>query len=127
MPAYIGAVGAQAAHLLEEYRTGFNREFPPVLGAQPRSSNAFLLFNIVSLLVFSVGAVGLLRGWRPAVVVALFLALGGGVLNGLAHVAFAARAGAIFQASTPRPSCSAQAARYLAFRLLRRSNTANVA
>src|SRR5215218_6501623 len=58
-PACIAAVGAQTAHLLEEYHTGFYREFPPVLGAQPWSSTAFLLFNLVWLLAFCAAVVGL--------------------------------------------------------------------
>jgi hypothetical protein len=117
-PACIAAVGAQTAHLLEEYHTGFYREFPPMLGAQPWSSNAFLLFNLVWLLAFGAGAAGLRRGWRPSMVVALFLALGGGVMNGLAHVAFAVRAGGYFPGlyTAPLVFCAGS---YLAFRLLR--------
>jgi len=82
----------------------------------------FLLFNLVWLLVFCLGAVGLLRGCRPAMVVALFLALGGGVLNGLAHVALAARVGGYFQGLYTAPLVLGVGS-YLAFRLLRRSST----
>ncbi|MFL5620945.1 MAG: HXXEE domain-containing protein [Gemmatimonadaceae bacterium] len=122
-PACIAAVGAQTAHLLEEYHTGFYREFPPVLGAQPWSSTAFLLFNLAWLVAFGAGAVGLRCAWRPSVVVALFLALGGGVLNGLAHLIFAVRVGGYFPGlyTAPLVFCAGS---YLAFRLLRRASVA---
>jgi len=121
VPAYLLAVGAQVAHLIEEYHTGFYREFPPVLGAAPWSGEAFLAFNLLWLLVFGLAAIGLLRGWGPAFAIALFLALGGGVLNGLAHVALAAMARGYFPGLYTAPLVLS-AGSYLAYRLLRRSS-----
>jgi len=121
VPAYLFAVGAQVAHLIEEYRAGFYREFPPVFGAAPWSGEAFLTFNLLWLLVFGLAAIGLTRGWRPAFAIALFLAFGGGVMNGLAHVAFAAMAGGYFPGiyTAPLVLCAGS---YLAYRLLHRSS-----
>ena len=123
VPAYLTAVAAQAVHMIEEYRAGFYREFPPVWGAAPWSSESFLVFNLAWLLVFGLAAVGLKRGWWLAVVVALFLALGGGVLNGIGHAALAVRAGGYFPGlyTAPLVFC---AGLYLASRLLRRSRVA---
>src|SRR5215212_1600541 len=69
-PVYVAAIGAQVAHLTEEYRTGFYRDFPPIFGQPPWSSELFLLFNLGWLLVFGLAGIGLMRGWRLAVVVA---------------------------------------------------------
>jgi hypothetical protein len=93
---YGAAVVVQCAHLLEEYRTGFYRVFPPVFGADPWSARRFLTFNVVWLIVFLIGGFGLVRGRRGAYLVAMFLALGGGVLNGLGHIALSIREGGYF-------------------------------
>lgn len=96
IPVYAVAVLVQCAHLAEEYSTGFHRAFPPVFGAEPWSGSRFLVFNFVWLAVFAMAGVGLRRGKRAAYLVALFLALGGGIGNGLGHLALAARAGGYF-------------------------------
>jgi hypothetical protein len=96
VPVYLAAVVVQCTHLAEEYATGFHRAFPPVLGAEPWSGGRFLAFNLVWLAVFAAGGVGLARSKRPAYLVALFLALGGGIGNGLGHLALVARAGGYF-------------------------------
>jgi len=118
--AYLLAVLVQALHFIEEYRASFYREFPPLVGAAPWSRPTFLLFNLAWLFVFVLAAQGLARRWRPAAVVALFLALGGGVLNGLGHFALAARASAYFPGLYTAP-LSLAAGSYLLLRILRRS------
>ena len=120
LPAYLLAVCAQGMHLVEEYRAGFYREFPPIVGAAPWSARAFLIFKVIWLAVFGLVALGLAHRWRPAVVVALFLALGGGVLNGFAHVALAIRVGGYFPGLYTAPLVFV-AGTYLALRVLRRS------
>jgi len=120
LPAYLLAVCAQSMHLVEEYRAGFYLEFPPILGAAPWSATAFLIFNVTWLVVFGLVALGVAHRWRPAAVGALFLALGGGVLNGLAHVALAIRVGGYFPGLYTAPVVFV-AGTYLALRVLRRS------
>lgn len=93
---YMVAVVVQCVHLAEEYRGGFHRVFPLVFDAEPWSGRRFLLFNFAWLAVFIAAGVGLVRGRRFAYLVALFLALGGGIGNGLGHIALAARAGGYF-------------------------------
>lgn len=93
---YAVAVVVQCAHLFEEYRTGFYRVFPPVFGADPWSARRFLVFNFVWLTVFLIAGFGLVRGRRGAYLVAMFLAIGGGILNGLGHLALSAREGGYF-------------------------------
>lgn len=120
LSAYLLALAAQGLHFIEEYRAGFYREFPPLVGAAPWSRSTFLLFNLAWLFVFVLAAQGVARRWRPAAVVVLFLALGGGVLNGLGHFALAARAGAYFPGLYTAP-LSLAAGSYLLLRILRRS------
>lgn len=93
---YALAVLVQCAHLVEEYLAGFYRVFPPVFGADPWSEQRFLIFNVVWLTIFVLAGVGLLRGRRVAYLVALFLAIGGGIGNGLGHLALSAREGGYF-------------------------------
>jgi len=93
---YALAVVVQCAHLVEEYLTGFYREFPAVFGASPWSEKRFLIFNFVWLTIFLSAGMGLARGRRVAYLVALFLAIGGGIGNGLGHLALSAREGGYF-------------------------------
>ncbi|HYN81987.1 MAG TPA: HXXEE domain-containing protein [Gemmatimonadaceae bacterium] len=93
---YALAVLVQCAHSVEEYLAGFYRVFPPVFGASPWSGRRFLIFNLVWLTIFVFAGVGLSRGRRAAHLVALFLAIGGGIGNGLGHLALSARGGGYF-------------------------------
>jgi hypothetical protein len=81
---------------VEEYRTGFYSVFPPVFGAEAWSAARFLTFNLVWLAIFVVAGFGIASSRRPAFIVALFLGLGGGIGNGLGHLALAARRGGYF-------------------------------
>ena len=94
--AYLVAVLVQCAHLVEEYSTGFYLALPPVFGTAPWSPMKFLLFNLAWLAVFLVAGIGIANSRRSAYVVALFLALGGGIGNGLGHLVMAARRGGYF-------------------------------
>ena len=93
---YALAVLVQCAHLVEEYLSGFYREFPAAFGVSPWSEKRFLTFNLVWLTIFVFAGVGLSRGRRAAYLVALFLAIGGGIGNGLGHLALSARVGGYF-------------------------------
>jgi hypothetical protein len=123
VPVYVAAIAAQVAHLTEEYRTGFYREFPPVLGQPPWSRELFLLFNLAWLIIFALAGIGLMRGWRVAVVAALFLALGGGILNGIVHATLAATVQGYFPGLYTAPLVFSIGT-YLAFRLLRHPDVA---
>jgi hypothetical protein len=120
LPAYFFAIVMQLLHLSEEYRSGFYRAFPPVFGAPAWSGSAFLLFNAIWLSVFGLGAYGLIRRSQWATVIAFFLALGGGVLNGLGHAVLAVQAGAYFPGLYTAPLVFV-AGSVLAFKLLRSS------
>ena len=94
--ALLLALLIQCVHLGEELRSGFFRAFPPVMGGEPWSARQFVIFNVVWLAIFLVATFGVTKGWRPAYVATLFLAIGGGIGNGLGHIALAIRAGGYF-------------------------------
>lgn len=96
MPVLLVAVFVQCVHLGEETWTGFYRAFPPVMGGEPWSERQFLIFNAVWLALFLAATLGVERRWRPAYVATLFLAIGGGIGNGLGHIALAIQAGGYF-------------------------------
>lgn len=96
LPVLIIAVLVQCVHLTEEIWSGFYRAFPPVMGGEPWSERQFVVFNVVWLAVFLAAAIGIEQRWRPAYVATLFLALGGGIGNGLGHVVLAIRAEGYF-------------------------------
>ena len=96
LPVFLVAVLIQCVHLSEEIWSGFFRAFPPMLGGGPWSEPQFVVFNVVWLAVFLAAAIGLEQRWRPAYVATLFLAIGGGIANGLGHIALAIRAEGYF-------------------------------
>jgi hypothetical protein len=123
LPFYSVAVLIQCAHLVEEYRAEFYKAFPALLGSVAWSASQFLAFNLVWLAIFVVAGIGLAREWRPAYLIALFLALGGGVGNGLGHILLAVRAGGYFPGLYTAP-LALLAGALLAFQLYRPRETA---
>jgi hypothetical protein len=99
----IAAVLVQIVHLIEELWSGFYRAFPPVLGGEAWSERQFVLFNLVWLGLFLLAGFGVARRWRPAYVVTLFLAIGGGIGNGLGHLVLALRAQGYFPGAYTAP------------------------
>jgi len=103
LPALIAAVVVQLAHLAEEYFAGFQRAFPALVG-ESWSDARFLGFNAAWLAVFAASGVAVARGWRLGYLGALFLAVGGGVGNGLGHLALAALVGGYFPGAYTAPA-----------------------
>jgi len=104
LPVLGAALLVQLAHLAEEYRAGFQRAFPGLVGYSWENWR-FLAFNAAWLIVFALSAVAIARGRRLGYLGSLFLALGGGIANGLAHLALAARAGGYFPGAYTAPLC----------------------
>jgi hypothetical protein len=103
LPVYVAAVFVQCVHLTEEVWTGFYRVFPVVMGGAPWSERQFMIFNFLWLGLFFAVALGIRQQMRPAYVGSLFLAIGGGILNGLGHVVLALRAGGYFPGAYTAP------------------------
>ena len=89
------AVTVQAAHFLEELRTGFPQAFPSILGLRPWSTAAFVLFNVAWLCVWCLALLEAPRGHRLAEWPLWFLGLAMTV-NGVAHPLLAVGAGGYF-------------------------------
>lgn len=85
LPVYLVAVGVQVLHFGEEYATGFQRAFPALFGGT-WSDGQFVTFNLIWVAVFVLAAIGVRGGFQPSLVVVWFLALIGGIGNGIAHL-----------------------------------------
>ena len=92
---YGAAVVVQAIHFAEEYFNGFQREFPSLWG-YGWSDALFAGFNLVALGVFVLAAIGLFLGVRLALLLVWFMAIVGGLGNGLFHTAMTLSRGAYF-------------------------------
>jgi hypothetical protein len=94
------------AHASEEFVTGFQRQLPALVGDE-WSDAQFLVFNATWLVTFVVAGWGLRRHRPLAVLVVLFVALGGGIGNGVAHLGLAAARGGYFPGAWTAPLCLA--------------------
>lgn len=125
LPALAVALLVQLAHLAEEYRAGFHRAYPALFGYAWEDWR-FLAFNAAWLLAFAASAGAVARGRRLGYLGAYFLAVGGGVGNGVAHLALAARAGGYFPGAYTAP-LSLAAGLLLLARLLGRPPSERIA
>ena len=102
LPALALAIVVQLAHLAEEFQAGFQRAFPALFG-YAWGDTRFLAFNAAWLVVFVASAVAVARGRRLGYLGATFLAVGGGIGNGLGHLALAAQARGYFPGAYTAP------------------------
>jgi hypothetical protein len=91
-------------HACEEFFTGFQRRFPALVGDHWTNSQ-FLVFNAVWLTAFVLAAWGLRQGRPLAMLIVLFLALGAGVGNGIAHLMLVVAQGGYFPGAWTAPLC----------------------
>jgi uncharacterized protein with HXXEE motif len=91
-------------HASEEFFTGFQRQFPALVGAQWTDAQ-FLVFNVTWLIAFVVAAWGLHRRRPLAVLVVLFFALAGGVGNGIGHLLLVVAQRGYFPGAWTAPLC----------------------
>jgi len=104
LPYYLLAVAVQCVHVAEEFFTGFHHEFTKLFGYQ-WSESEFLIFNSGWLLLFAVTVVGIRRGMPLAYLVLFFLAIGGGIGNGIGHLFLFAMKGRYFPGVATAPFC----------------------
>jgi len=102
--AYGFGLLVQTLHVGEEYVTAFNIAFPRLFGYEWTSAQ-FLSFNFAWLAILTLSMVGLWRGARWAYLAVLFVAVGVGIINGLGHLALAARSGGYFPGLYTAPLC----------------------
>ena len=89
LPLYLLAIAVQCLHFTEEYVTGFQHQFPELFGIH-WSDARFVTFNMLWLAAFVLVGLGVYRRIPLAYLVVLFLALIGGVGNGVSHLILSA-------------------------------------
>ena len=102
VPAFAAALLVQLLHLAEEYRAGFQRAYPALLGYAWDDAR-FLAFNAAWLGALAWSLLAVARGRRLGYLGAWFLAVGGGIGNGAGHLLLAARAGGYFPGAYTAP------------------------
>jgi uncharacterized protein with HXXEE motif len=104
LPIYLLAVAAQCLHFAEEYVTGFQHQFPKLFGydwSDPR----FVMFNMLWLAAFVMAGLGIYRGVQLAYLAVIFLALIGGIGNGISHLVLSAMYRRYFPGLITAPFC----------------------
>ena len=81
---YLIAVGVQCFHFLEEFLTGFQVELPQFFG-YAWSDQQFVALNLCWLGLFTLNGVGVYSGARWSYLLVFFLAIVGGIANGIGH------------------------------------------
>lgn len=104
LPMYLLAIAVQCLHFAEEFVTGFQRQFPKLIGTE-WSDARFVIFNLAWLAVFVLAGRGVILRMKLAYLVVLFLALGGGVGNGAGHLLLSAIQGRYFPGTATAPLC----------------------
>jgi hypothetical protein len=90
LPLYYLTIAWQFAHFGEELATGFQRRFPELYGAEPFPVYVFILFNMVSYLVFLLATVLVFaRRLHFFLIPVLFFIVYGAVGNAVAHTFWA--------------------------------------
>ena len=103
--AFVMGVVVFLGHVTEEFLTGFHRLLPALFGRAPWSDHRYLVFNGVWALVFGVAAFTVARARPLPVLIILFLAVAGGVGNGVAHLLLVLQRGAYFPGAWTAPLC----------------------
>jgi hypothetical protein len=104
LPVYLLAIAVQCLHFTEEYLTGFQHQFPRLFGVD-WSDARFVAFNMLWLAAFILAALGVNRRVPLAYLIVIFLALIGGVGNGVSHLVLSAAYRRYFPGVITAPFC----------------------
>lgn len=104
LPVYLVAIAVQCLHFTEEYLAGFQHQFPRLFG-DDWSDARFVTFNMLWLAAFVLAALGVYRRIPLAYLIVLFLALIGGVGNGISHLVLSATYRRYFPGLITAPLC----------------------
>jgi hypothetical protein len=92
LPLYLVALATQFLHLTEEFSTEFYRRWPEeIFHAPPMSPKKHVAINMVSYAAFTLGALGIFRRARAAMLIVWFFTLMGVVGNAIQHPLYAAK------------------------------------
>jgi hypothetical protein len=101
---YAVALVTFLVHACEEFFTGFQRRLPALVGDH-WTDTQLVVFNAGWFAMFVLAAWGLHRRHSLAVLIVLFVALGGGVGNGIAHLLLVVTQGGYFPGAWTAPLC----------------------
>jgi hypothetical protein len=104
LPVYLLAIAVQCLHFTEEYLTGFQHQFPRLFG-DDWSDARFVAFNMLWLAAFVLAALGVYRRIPLAYLIVFFLALIGGLGNGISHLVLSATYRRYFPGLITAPLC----------------------
>jgi hypothetical protein len=104
LPIYLLAVAVQCLHFTEEYVTGFQHQFPRLFG-DDWSDARFVTFNMLWLAAFVLAGLGVYLRVQLAYLIVLFLALIGGVGNGVSHLVLSVGYRRYFPGVVTAPFC----------------------
>jgi hypothetical protein len=104
LPVYLLAIAVQCLHFTEEYLTGFQHRFPKLFGGD-WSDARFVTFNMLWMAAFVLAGWGVYRRVQLAYLIVLFLALIGGVGNGISHLVLSAANRGYFPGVVTAPFC----------------------
>jgi hypothetical protein len=104
LSVYLLAIVVQCLHFTEEYITGFQHQFPKLFGGD-WSEARFVTFNMLWLAAFVLAGLGVYRRILLAYLVVFFLALIGGVGNGISHLVLSATYRRYFPGLITAPFC----------------------
>jgi hypothetical protein len=83
---YVMGVLLQMAHFSEEFFTGFYKVFPLLFNGNPWTSNQFLIFNIIWMLIFLTSLIGTFKGFNLSFLCLWFFIIIGCIGNGVFHI-----------------------------------------
>jgi hypothetical protein len=104
LPFYLLAIAVQCLHFTEEYLTGFQHRFPRLFCGD-WSDARFVTFNMLWMAAFVLAGWGVYRRVQLAYLIVLFLALIGGVGNGISHLVLSAANRGYFPGVITAPFC----------------------
>lgn len=76
----------QIGHFFEEYYTGFHKALPSIFNANSWTSNQFVIFNVVWLIIFLLAAIGTFKENKLSFLVLWFFLVIGCIGNGILHI-----------------------------------------
>lgn len=88
LPLYLLGICFQLVHFAEEHAYGFDVAFGMLFGGRPYAHNFFVTFNMCAYFLFILGGIGLYKGIKPLMFIAMFFITYGMVGNAIGHVGF---------------------------------------
>ena len=86
LPPYLLALAIQMIHFAEEYATGFDVKVAALLGEEPYSLNALVIFNMIAYFFFVLGGIAIYQKRKEQLVIPMIFIILGVFLNFFGHI-----------------------------------------